>query len=147
MPTSCYAKARTALKAIADATSGFSAARNKLGLDDLVITDTFLKSLVADGPYLLICPAKIGPLEVPIGDSMYEVKAKLYFGIAGDTDYDFTAIEDLIYALKTNALIADAWVTAGGTIPQRFEIDEPNVQTDVKPIIGVYIFTFHFTGC
>lgn len=144
-PTSCYARARLAIKAIADETAGLTAARNKLGLDDLAISNTFLKSLVSDGPYLLVCPAKIGPLDMTTKLTTYEVKAKLYFGIAGDTDYDFTAIEDLIYAFKTGILTQSNW--AGVTIPQGVEIEEPELKTDVKPILGLYIFTFKFMGC
>jgi hypothetical protein len=146
--TSPEGKAREKIKSIADATTGFTASRNVLGLDDLSVSTEFLKGLVSSGPYLSIRPAR--QLGVVQAQCIYnfEIPCDLWFGFAADADYTFETIENLVFTastgLRSRLMARSNWT--GTTPPLGFVSDYPELRTDLKPVVGIYRFTMTFMG-
>lgn len=99
---------RTRLQALAGTGSvaggGFTltAARCVLGYDDLALNNTFLASLVTDGPYMSIRRAILvgyNPAEPAAG--RYVVPVDVWIGAARETDNTLVNIETFIEAIKT----------------------------------------------
>ena len=99
---------RTQLQALAGTGSitggGFTltSARCVLGYDDLALNNTFLASLVTDGPYLSIRRAILSgynPAESALG--RYIVPCDIWIGAARETDNTLVNIETFVEAIKT----------------------------------------------
>lgn len=153
MAVSEVALTRLKLKAIADAVPGLTAARNVLGTHDLSVTDTFLATIVTDGPFLSIRPARMTDRDMTTGSMKYEVDCMLYFGFANDAEYDWTAIEDVLFTGATGLLAALGTVTnwrasssVVASLPQSIDLSEPEKKID-KPIVAWYKLTLRFVGC
>lgn len=146
-------KIREQIKVIVAATTGFTDARAILGIDDLGASVEFKKNIVTDGPYVLIRPAVLAMDEVSVSGSVsYDFQFDVYFGFAGDADYDFTAIEDLLFTaatglipkLRTNA----TWTAASLPVPSGItQLGPPQIQTTHKPAIGRYSFSMSVLTC
>ena len=133
---------RTRLKDLAGTGSvtggGFTltAARTVLGYDDLALNNTFLASLVTDGPYLSIRRAILSgysPAEVAVG--RYIVPCDLWIGFARETDNTLVNIETFVEAIKTE------W--AG------FWLDWEYDQLDIKNSVAIchYVITAQTLAC
>lgn len=155
MATSEIAKTRLKIKAIADGTTGLTAARNVLGLHDLAEPDTFLDTLVSDGPFLSIRPARMTGRDQTTGSNKFEVDCYMYFGFANNSEYDWTAIEDVLFT-STTGLLARLGTTSNwrpgdatdASIPQNIDFSgDPECKTTNSPILAWYKWTFHFVGC
>ena len=150
MPTvSKVALTRENIKAIADAVSGLTAARNVLGVDDIGATTEFFNTIVSSGPYLQIRPAKVSNVDVTSFMKSFSIECRLYFGYTNDADYTYTAIEDVLYTVTTgliDALLTTAnWTTLA--VPQSIDgIDEPEILSNKKPAVGMYTIVLNFEG-
>ena len=96
------------------------------------------------GPAFFVMPAEMTGFSASSRLSEYTVDCLLYFGFPYDADYDFTAIENIAFAVR-NALVApEAWTDApyptGGLTMSKPEL------LDLRPMVGLYRFALSFMG-
>lgn len=144
MATSAEAKTRLRIKAIADTVSGLSAARNKLGLNDLSADTEFLNTLVSAGPYLIIMPAEPVAYDSTTLLSHFKVELVLWIGAANNADNDYTAIEDLFATLRTAIMNRANYTTV--CPPQDMTDISREVRTDLTPNAITYKMEIAFIG-
>lgn len=145
MATGLIGKTRLRLKALAEGVGGggltLNAARVKLGYDRTAESADFFAELAAAGPYLII---GTGTLDFPTQPAFGPVRvpALLYIGFDRDADDDFTAVDDLLEALR------DAWrdptgYGLGEAAPQHLTWGEWRI--DPRPTPGLLIVPLRVT--
>ena len=144
MANSREAATRLRIKAIGDNVAGLSAGRIVLGLVDLADEDGFFRDLGATDPYLVIHPAEQTAFSAGSRLSSFDVECLLYFGFPADQDFDFTAIEDIVFALR-DALADDANWTDAPYPTGGIKISKPELAR-LKPVVGLYRITLSFLG-
>src|SRR5690242_12184450 len=94
--------------------------RVDLGRVDLSPTEEFFKTLVAEGPRLVVKPART-QINMTTKFREYRIDLHLWFGFHAFESYDFTAIEDVLYEDLVAALTDEDNYT---DCPPPIEIDE-----------------------
>ncbi|MCZ7646927.1 MAG: hypothetical protein M5U26_16835 [Planctomycetota bacterium] len=133
--TSLIGKTRERLKALAEGVSGggltLEASRVRLGYDRMLETGSFFASLLEDGPYLSVGSASLEyASQAEYGPA--EVRALLYAGFARGADDDFTAVDDLLEALRV-AWNAPASYGEGEAAPIRIGWEAWRTETRTDP--------------
>jgi hypothetical protein len=144
VPTSREAATRLRIQAIAGEVNGLSAGRIALGLVDLADEEGFFRDLGVTDPYLVIHPAEQTSFSAASRLNGFDVECLLYFGFPADQDFDFTAIEDIVFALR-DALCADEHWTDAPYPTGGIKISKPEL-AKLKPVVGLYRLTLSFLG-
>lgn len=112
-----------------------AADRVVLGYDDLSPDNTFFASILTAGPYLLLGAGNLESRDLSTGTARYRIAARLWLGIARETDNTFVDVEKLLAALKT------AWADYGLSWRRR--------PIDVKktPALVIYDLEILALGC
>lgn len=144
---------RKKAQVIAQAVSGITNTRVKLGIVDDTSLSTFFSDMVNSGPYVVIEPAIDSDFEMQAQLGDFEVPVLLWFGWTANAAYDFTAIENIKIALRTALATASNWRPGNGTdgaIPQHISVNELERRTDnpagANVNIGLYRFKLRFKG-
>lgn len=146
MPTSAEAITRSRIATIAATVTGFTAGRIKLGIVDLSASSETWQTIVADGAYLVILPAESPGLGNPEGTrAEFRVRMKVYFGITADAAYDFTAIEDIVFALRNALALKSNWTDASA--PEDIVVLPPRPKKNLKPLVYMYELQAAFMAC
>lgn len=119
-----------------------------LGLDDLPANSDFFNNLSSAGQYALIMPASVSGFDFQARHYDIAIEVRLYFGMAADQDYSFTAIEDLFFGEVLQAVAARAnYDGSDGVAPPTRDVEQDlQVGPELKPMAGFYSLTFHFVG-
>jgi hypothetical protein len=144
MAHSREAATRLRIQAIAQDVPGLNAQRIVLGLVDLADEDGFFRDLGTSDPFLVIHPAEQTAFSAGSRLSSFDVECLLYFGFPADQDYDFTAVEDIVFALR-DALADDANWTDAPYPTGGLKISKPEL-AKLKPVVGLYRLTLSFLG-
>lgn len=146
MPSSKEGITRLRLQTITQAVSGITAARVKLGIFDQSPTAADLfANLYTAGPYIVILPATMPALDGDSNLGSMSIIVRFYFGLAADVSNDFIDIEDIVYSLR-DALATVANYTDCNK-PNFMTVRLPDIDANLKPIIGKYEFELSFPVC
>lgn len=135
---------RSRIKTIAATVLGFTAGRCVLGDDDLSTSAEFFRNIVIDGLYALILPAE----QTGLDDDRHpqiEVKTCVFFGYQADADYTFSDIETQVYALRDALNLSTNWTDVNS--PLNIVIPRPEIDRNLKPVVGKYEISLSFTIC
>ena len=114
-----------------NATSGslvLVAGRIKLGYHELEEDSTFLKTLAADGPFLLIRAGGVKSVDTQSGIRTVEIPCDLWIGIQRNSDETFQLIEGLLEK------IIDAWNLSPHSADVTFDPPEIDDKKAVMPV-------------
>lgn len=146
---STFSTCRTGLQTVARTVAPFSGttAQVVLGNYDWAAGTNFFANIVTTGPWIFILPVS-GSADGQTFNSDFHVNADLIHGFPNDAAYDWTAIDDI------KALLIAAWVQASQFVhgavlgPFGVEFGDPEVRSDLKPVVARtrFAFTFKFVA-
>jgi hypothetical protein len=150
MATSPQALSRLQLQTMATAVFtalSLDTSRIKLGLANIADNVELLGTLVSAGPYLMIRPATTARISSTEKIMPYVVECQLYYGAAQNSDFDFTAVEDLVYG-PTGLVTKFLDFTAYGTTAPAIHVSAagPDVRSDLNPMAISYSIEVQFLG-
>lgn len=140
--SSTFSTIRTAVQTASRTVAPFSSttAQVVLGNYDWSAGTNFFANILTTGPWLFVLPSS-GEADGQHFNGQFRFPVDLVYGFAGDAAYDWTAIEDIM------ALLIQAWVRYSEFVsglslgPLRIEWTEPEVRSDLKPIVARTRFT------
>lgn len=101
---------------------------------------------VTAGPCLFIRPART-QFSMTTKTRNFVFDSELWFGFAANTDYTFTAIEDVLFDSVLPALVLETNYSDVGPPMEIQEVEEPELDLSQDPIVGKYRLTMNFKGC
>lgn len=127
---------RSRLKTIAATVAGLTASRIVRGEDDISTSSEFFRTIVSDGMYLLIGPASQAGFDASNRFNQVDISVSLFFGFANDADYDFEAVETVLFGLRSKYANGANFIDC--TAPSSISISLPEIDRTLKPIVGRY---------
>jgi len=143
---------RTQLKAALGATTAaggytLTSARIKLGFVRLGATDEFIKDIVTAGPMLVIKGGALEEYNRIDAKLMYGIHCDLYLGFNREADNALTNAEALLEAIFDKWVDNVNFLASGVTPPMRVSWSEPELNTEVNPVLCKYDITLQCIGC
>lgn len=143
--TSRAAIVRSQIKTILSGVSPLSANSIKLGIIDEKPNDEFFQDLADNGYFVKIGPAVQTHYSQAENYSEFKIEIVLYFPIPVKADFDFLAVEDLVFHDVRNALGLST--NYPNSAPAKdIEVEGPELMLDLAFPAGLFRFKTEFYG-